>query len=332
MGGGSYSGNVTKAFTSTSRAAGYADTFKRDADIKSGKIAAAIAEALNPLMMKNGVRESCDSDEHPESRAIAVFLDVTGSMRNVPKNVMRKLPELMGAITKHGAIEHPQLLFGAVGDAYCDSFPMQIGQFESSNVMDTQLSDFILEGGGGGNSSESYDLVMYFLARCCEIDCYKKRGQKGYAFLIEDEPITPKLYDSHVGQVFGQKTQPMSFEDIVKEAQEKWDIFIIRPASTSHGRNKGVTDEWKALFPQRVIELADEENICETIALALAAVEGVDIDDMARDFVKSGTSLAKIDAITKTIVLSAGKAIVPKSAKAEGTLVVAGETAGAERL
>src|ERR1700761_8908169 len=49
-----------------------------------------------------GKRESRDSDEHPNSLAIAVLFDVTGSMGTVPRSLQKKLPKLLGLLKEGG--------------------------------------------------------------------------------------------------------------------------------------------------------------------------------------------------------------------------------------
>ena len=48
-----------------------------------------VADDLNPYGLT--FRESRDSTAHPNSLAIGVFLDVTGSMRNIPEQLIRHL-------------------------------------------------------------------------------------------------------------------------------------------------------------------------------------------------------------------------------------------------
>ena len=79
------------------------------------------------------VREARDSDEHPNSTPIAVLFDVTGSMLNVPQTLQRRLPDLLGLLTRGGYAQDPQILVGAIGDDVFDAVPLQIGQFESDN-------------------------------------------------------------------------------------------------------------------------------------------------------------------------------------------------------
>src|SRR5262245_28154326 len=94
--------------------------------------------AAHPTLDPKGVklRESRDSDEHPESVAITVLFDVTGSMHTIPQTLQQKLPGLFGLLIRKGYVEHPQILFGAIGDATCDRVPLQMGQWESDNRMD----------------------------------------------------------------------------------------------------------------------------------------------------------------------------------------------------
>jgi len=134
------------------------------------------------------MRESRDSDEHPESVAIAVLFDVTGSMGRIPEVLQQKLPKLHGLLQRKGYVEHPQILFGAIGDATSgDRVPVQVGQFESDNNMDLDLEEIFLEGNGGGGNHESYALAAYYLWKHTSIDCWEKRGKRGYVFLIGDE-------------------------------------------------------------------------------------------------------------------------------------------------
>ena len=136
------------------------------------------ATSVHPSLDPNGVtvRESRDCDEHPRSLAIAVLFDVTGSMLEVPRQLQQKLPQLLGLVLRKGYADDPQILFGAIGDATCDRAPLQVGQFESDNRMDDDLSRILLEGGGGGQKTESYELAMYFMARHTATDCYAMRG------------------------------------------------------------------------------------------------------------------------------------------------------------
>src|SRR3954470_10735394 len=166
------------------RAATGADTFAYShAARQSGNLRPH--QSLDPTNLD--VRESRDSAEHPESNAIIISLDVTGSMDRVVRGIHADLPRLHELLLGHQYIPHPQICFAAVGDATCDRVPLQVGQFESDNRMDQNLENMILEGGGGGQKTESYELMLYVAARHTAIDCWEKRRRKGYLFMIGDE-------------------------------------------------------------------------------------------------------------------------------------------------
>jgi hypothetical protein len=185
------------------------------------------ARTVHPDLDPRGVfmRESRDSDEHPFSTPIAVLFDVTGSMGNVPRVLQTKLPQLLGLLTRKNYAIDPQLMFGAIGDATCDRAPLQIGQFESDNRMDDDLARIILEGGGGGQKRESYELALYFMARHTILDSMINRGRRGYLFIIGDEMPYPWVKPGEVKAVIGDDLpRKIATEDILRELQRKFDV------------------------------------------------------------------------------------------------------------
>lgn len=160
MGCGSYSYD---AYTTLADERGYATAsassiFKNHclsakSDIKMSNVHARNYNTnVKREMLTVGVRESRDTQEHPETTPIIIALDVTGSMRRTPHEMIRNnFPKLMDALMQLG-IKDPQLLFMAIGDHEYDSYPIQVGQFESDTErIVNSLEEFVLEGGGGGN-------------------------------------------------------------------------------------------------------------------------------------------------------------------------------------
>ena len=237
------------------------------------------------------VRESRDSDEHPESTAIAVLFDVTGSMGHVPRVLQQKLPKLLGLLLRKGYVTDPQILFGAIGDATVDRVPLQVGQFESDNRMDDHLGNLVLEGGGGGQMTESYELALYFMARHTSIDCFEKRGRRGYLFLIGDELAYPTVKGREVRHVIGDRLgEDISVEAMVAEAQRAWDVYYVLPEGASYAGDRRVLDFWRGLLGQNVLQLDDLDAVCETIALAVGLGEGtIDLDDGLADLEDVGS-------------------------------------------
>ncbi len=258
---------------------------------------------IHPQMdPQNVVRESRDSDEHPHSVAIGVIFDVTGSMGMVPRVLQTKLGALMRVLIQKGYVEDPQILWGAVGDAYTDRVPLQIGQFESGLEMDDELGKIYLEGGGGGQVHETYELAMYFMARHTAIDCWEKRGKKGYLFTIGDEMpydvVRAQQVNTHISD---DQRRDIKVGEIVKEVTQRYEYFHIIPTDTSHGRNPQVQNAWKKLLGERVLLLEDAASVCETIALMIGLNEGTidNLDDGTIDLVSAGHDQAAV-AVAKT--------------------------------
>lgn len=245
--------------------------FTYDQQVRNSGIA-RVHPQMDPYCVR---RESRDSHDHPESVAIAVIFDVTGSMGVVPRILQTKLGKLMRLLTEHGYLAHPQVLFGAVGDAHTDAVPLQIGQFESGLEMDDDLSKIYLEGGGGGQVHESYELALYFCARHTALDCYERRHKKGYLFTIGDEKPYRTVLRDQVRQHIGDGlARDIALEQIVAEVQERYEHFHIIPTNTAHGRSTDVQARWRALLGERVLLLDDESAVCETIGLAIGLCEG----------------------------------------------------------
>jgi len=266
--------------------------FGYDDDIRAQRAAAEVNPLMDPARLKNGVRESRDSEAHPASTAVAVLFDVTGSMRQVPRIVQENLCTLFNLLVKQEFVTDPAVLVGGIGDATCDRAPLQVGQFESGNEIEDDLSRLFLEGGGGGQQTESYELALYFLARKTATDCHQQRGRKGFAFLIGDELPYRRVKRREVEHVFGDKLQAdIPIRDIVAEAREKWEIFYILPNLTAYYDHPTIMITWQKLLGQNVIKLPDPAGISELIASTIGLAEdAVAWEDLAGQLRGAGTS------------------------------------------
>lgn len=241
-------------------------------------------QLLDPYGLK--IRESRDSAEHPESNAILTGLDVTGSMGVVVVAVRDSLGKLMDMLLEGKYISDPQILFYAVGDAspdsrrengMCDTIPFQVSQFESDNRINDQITKVVLEGGGGGQNTESYELGFYCADRHTSIDCFEKRGRKGYLFSIGDELPYPAVSKKEVKKIFNATLQnDVPLAEVVKNAQRKYNIFHIIPKGSNHYNDPDIRNTWAKILggKQFVFMLEDPDATAETIAVAIALNEG----------------------------------------------------------
>jgi hypothetical protein len=262
----------------------------------------ATAAVSDMLPVGIEIRESRDSDEHPESLAVMVWLDVTGSMGRIPENIIKnELGTLMSTIIDNG-VAHPQVLFGAIGDHISDKVPLQVGQFESDAANLTKwLESTFVEGNGGGQVMESYLMAWLIGGRHTSIDCFEKRNEKGFLITIGDE----KSWDNISGDLLKKwlgyaQADTVTDVQLLEEAQRLYNVYHIHVNEGSYTDYPPVLDYWKKMLGERFIILNDYHSICATIATLIAVQHGVDIK----------TVVSKFDAKTAGSVTSALATIV----------------------
>jgi len=225
----------------------------------------SINNGMNPFGIK--IRESRDSKEHPNSLAIIIALDVTGSMGSVPHHLVKDgLPNIMEGIMKIG-IKDPQILFMGIGDHECDRAPLQVAQFESSDeLLDKWLTEVYLEGGGGGNYGESYLLAWYFAAKHTALDCFEKRNQKGFLFTIGDEPPLKELPNSNLEKIMGVGLHETVNASILLDlARKTFNVFHINIQQTGSGARAVVFDTWRQLLGDNLLVAQHYDDVSRII-------------------------------------------------------------------
>lgn len=249
---------------------------------------------LDPFRL--GFRESRDSEEHPNSLAIALFLDVTGSMGRIPEDLVRhQLGGLMDTLIDNG-VQDPQLMFSAVGDQYSDRAPIQVGQFESSTeLINDGLSRLFLEGGGGGGRTESYPLAWHTCGRHTSIDCWEKRRQKGFLFTVGDEACHRKLEAGKLMELYGyDQAQDLDDMSMLASARNMYEVFHIHLNQGSYPNDERVLGYWRERLGQRLVVLEDYSKLGLLIATIVAVFSGQRAEDI----------LQKQDALTQNVLSS----------------------------
>jgi len=278
------------------------------------KSAAAIySTSLDPALDPKGVnRESRDSNDNPNSTPLIVCLDVSGSMHSVLEVMAKKgLPLVMTEVLARKPIHDPHLCAMAIDDAEVgNEVPLQVTQFEADNRIAEQLEKIYLEGGGGGNSYESYLLSWYFASRHVVTDSFEKRKKKGYLFTIGDERPTPYLRAQDILRVCGDHIQAdITAEEMLTEVSRQWEVFHLMVRDTANGQHDAetITKQWTALLGQRAIALTDHTMLAEVIVSTLQIVEGEDHKTVTDSW----------DGSTGLVVAEAIKGLVKKTSDAD---------------
>ncbi|MEO1234242.1 MAG: hypothetical protein AAFZ18_35645 [Myxococcota bacterium] len=256
-----------------------------------------------------GVRESRDSDINPCSNPIIVAVDVTGSMGFLAEALVRRgLGTVFRELLDRRPVSDPHLMVMGLGDAWCDRAPLQVSQFEADIRIAEQLEEIYLEGGGGGNAYESYNLPWYFAATRTSLDSFEKRGRKGYLFTVGDEPPPPVLLAEHIRRVIGDEVQAdLDSQDVLAMAARTFHLFhvVVEEGHYAKHRPREVLNQWRELLGQRVLCLSDHERLAEVIVSAIEVNEGSSPKEVTR---------AWSDRSTRKVVERAVRALVPSSA------------------
>lgn len=226
------------------------------------------------------IRESRDSDDHPMSTPVIIALDVTGSMGMISENLVKSgLGSLMNGILETKPVSDPQIMIMGVGDIACDSTPLQVSQFESDNRIVTELEKLYLEGGGGGNGVESYDLPWQFAAAHTDCDSWNIRGERGYLFTIGDECFPrgwtqSQLKDRVMGSTAGEIN---GAEKALAAAQEKWKCFhliIEQGHYFQYSNPRAALSSWREVLGKRAILVDDYQNLPEIVVAIMRVDNG----------------------------------------------------------
>jgi len=208
------------------------------------------------LKIKNKIRESRDSEEHKNSQPVIVALDVTGSMGQIPEDLVKNtLPKLMGYLHEILSVNDAQISFMGIGDEYSDTSPIQMTQFETSDeLVNKWLTKLFIENGGGGNDGESYALAWYAAAFHTKTDCYDKRGEKGLLVTIGDEKYHETVSKQAIKSHFGCAENDMPSSEAYNEACKKWDVWhiVINNWTCRLQQSKA---QWRKLLGEKMVEI-----------------------------------------------------------------------------
>ena len=253
MGSGTWTRN---AFTSYITTKGYAVSTDgavtgMSANVQDNFKSRMLVTDLDP---KNVIRECVDSTEHPNTKPVILALDVTGSMGRAAMEVAKQINVVMTKLYEN--VTDVEFLVMGIGDLAYDCAPIQASQFESDIRIAEQLDKIYFEGGGGGNSYESYTAAWYFGLNHTKLDCWN-RGQKGVIITMGDEPMNPYLPKKELSAVTGDDLQSdVETAQLYADASEKFDIYHLY---VKHGYGRYQDDVHKTFG-----QFLDEKHLKDT--------------------------------------------------------------------
>jgi hypothetical protein len=200
---------------------------------------------------------------------IILGVDVTGSMATWPAEIFDRLPLFYQTLSQYR--KDVEISFAAIGDAYCDSYPIQVTDFTKELDLEKKLNALCPEGGGGGQVSETYELFGHFLLNHCETP----NAKTPFLFLFGDEKFYDTVNPDQIEHYIGDKVQSApNSNEVWKGLMQKFNVYLLHKPygyGDSSSVDKEVVDHWaKAIGRQRIIELPSKERAVD-IAMGIVA-------------------------------------------------------------
>jgi len=212
---------------------------------------------------------------------LVIACDVTGSMGEWPAVIFSKLPylELEGQEYLGKTME---ISFAAIGDVYSDNYPLQARPFTAGKKLKDRLEELVIEGNGGGQTSESYDLCAIYYARNVKMP---KAKRKPVFIFIGDEGLYDFVDRDSATEYGINLKQRVSTEEVMNELKKKFSVYLIRkPYDTSSGRDgmsrtdMKIYKQWEELLGADHISMLPKPDRVVDVIFGILAKETKRID------------------------------------------------------
>lgn len=263
----------------------YSAARKSHVDITAGRGYAKPAAPI-PASSSANHKPALHAEEVPKNlkteaiSPLAIIVDGTGSMGVFPETIFKKLPLLDDGVKDY--LEGCEISYAMIGDAACDQYPLQIQSFGTGKQMVKALNKLVIEGGGGGNQVESYDLAAAYYAHNVEMP----KAVRPILIFICDEGVYPNIdraWAKKFANVDLEKAQ--SATSLFDQLKTKYSVYCIRkhyenagPALDGDkliGSNFHIHQQWeKLLGADQVVILNDPARVVDVILGLLAHETG----------------------------------------------------------
>lgn len=209
---------------------------------------------------------------------LIIVVDETGSMGDWPATIFSKLPYLENE-GKEYLGEDFEICFMAIGDAYCnEQYPLQVRPFAKGLELKDRLKELVIEGGGGGQTTETYELAALFAAEKIDIP----KAIKPIIIFIGDEQPYDTISPDHAEKLLGMKLEKsLSTEAVFKKLCDKYSVYLIRkPYGSSDGNrlsddDRRITAHWARLLgDDHISNLPEAGRVVDVIFGILAKESG----------------------------------------------------------
>ena len=255
---------------------------------------------LNSTYLDDSVQPNGKIITSNTKNPIIIALDVTGSNIDFARLVYDKMPMFYGQIIEQGYLKKDDfdIAFLGIGDAYTDSYPLQLTDFAKGIEIDSWLEKLVLEGGGGGQQKESYELGAQYLLKNCEFD----KDANPLLFFIGDEAPYPEV----------KKRQCDSFDiecekdyDPFPNLNKKFknNVFMFLNKYCGREFKDVITKEWINRLPnEHTRKVLEEKSIIDMFLGVIALKNGRTLKSYETDMLNRGQTKQRLENVRESLL------------------------------
>lgn len=240
---------------------------------------------------------------------LVIASDVTGSMGEFPGVMFSKLPYLE-LEAKEYLGDDLEICFAAVGDVFSDKYPLQVRPFAKGTDLKVKLEELVIEGGGGSQYRESYDVAAMYFARNCKMP----NAIKPLMIFIGDEGLYDD-FDKELGEKWARTgiEGRLRVEEVIHELKSKFTVYLVRKPYGSVVRNRNemsdldlkIQMQWERLLGEDHVCLLPEANRIVDVIFGILAKETGRIEYFTKELterqLKDKDGKHKIDIVLKSL-------------------------------
>ncbi len=234
------------------------------------------------------------------ANVLIAILDVTGSMRQWPTEIFKRLPLLYQEACAYLDTQDLEILFIAHADADGDAYPLQVARFGRGPELDAMLAAFKVGGGGAmRDACESHELVLYKLVR----DVDTSSAVNVHAFFLTDERGRDAVNEHEVRSVFGRPVEGelRTARDLARHLRRRMNLWAVLCDTKSYDPAP-IRAWWEELLGiERVLPLDDARRAVDVIIAALAAHTG-QLDRFTKDLQSRQAGMPHAAANVRTVL------------------------------
>jgi len=205
---------------------------------------------------------------------IIIGIDTTGSMADWPKVFFDKLPLLYQEAVKY--FPECEISFQAINDFPEDGpdVALQPAPFGKGSQLDEYIGKLYPAGGGGGQSTESYEI---FAAYNSFLEA-PKAIIKPVAIILGDEAPFDRVPEE-VCQYYGLSEKgDVPSQEAFRRLHARCEVFLVRKPYYGFGKpDEPIIKIWKNLAfiqPERILNIKDPKRVVDVILGILGIITG----------------------------------------------------------